>query len=144
MAIPIEPSCWKNLFTMSLTLGGVLSQAAAEEKPIWDKGALGFMGLQLIELLDDCELGFLCNGYAQNLATVLSSLLLAEPEVNPVLVDAELAVLGDAVTHLTGCMMQAYAIAPDARSMEGGMTLSEWPDEDWLMEVYPQRLRTVR
>ena len=140
MPTPMEPDCWKTLFAMTTALGAVASQA--KNNKIWDKASLAYMGRNLVRLIDDCDLAIACKTQMEEFADAAVELL-NMGEADPEQVDGQLTAFGGHMLNLTACMFDAYAVIADS-GQRGGRPFTDWPDEDWLMEFFPKRVREVR
>ena len=136
MPITIEETCWKALFTMTTTFGGIVSQAKRHNT--WEKGLLTFMGSKVVGLEDNCALSDVCDDYATALAAALGKVL-AEDAVDPEQVDAQIADIGQNLSNLVTCLFDMYALAPETALEMVGRPFTAWPEDDWMMEIFPLR-----
>ena len=141
MPVPLEPTCYRNLFTMTAVMGGIVNEARSHDR--WDKTLLGFFGSYLVGLVDECDMAEACSQEAYDLAGVLGELI-SEPDTpDPQKVEEQVNNMGQHMADLTTCMFDMYALSPDFTAFES-RTLPDWPDEPWMLEVRPRRVRTVR
>jgi|TARA_Y100000310_G_scaffold283882_2_gene306179 hypothetical protein len=127
--------------TMAVLAGGVVNEARNHGK--WDKPVLAYLGSELVNLIDHCELADACQDRGNALAEVLGQLM-SEPEtVDPQQVAEQANGMGQELANLAACIFDVYALTADF-NLNFDRDVDDWPDEDWLMTIRPLRVRSVR
>ena len=139
MTVPLETGCYRSLLTMAVLAGGIVNESRNHGK--WDKPILAYFASQLVDLVDECELAPACQDQANDLAEVVGRLMLEPETVDPQQVEEQVNEMGQQFANLTSCIFDVYAVTAEV-STNGDF--DDWPDDDWLQTIRPQRVRTVR
>ena len=126
---------------MTAVMGGIVNEARNHDR--WDKPLLSFFASYLVGLVDDCDLAEACSQEAYDLAGVLGELIAEEDTPDPQKSQEQVENMGQHMANLTSCLFDMYALSPDFTALEN-RTFPDWPDDGFILEVRPRRVREVR